>query len=165
MGADIYLRSRSNAAHAEWEPKFEAAVAARNAKYPSGVTMPEDAPEQKAVSEAYEGMYSAGYFRDSYNATSLFWLLGLSWWDNDFISDGKMKVRGMTRLRAVLDEHPITDALMLEWADKNAGDATIEPTGDNSLAGWKAMFTHKREKLIALLDEAIALKEPLECSC
>ena len=50
MGADVYLRSKSDAARAKYEPLFNEA-----------------------------GMYSKGYFRDNYNPYGLFAQLGLSW--------------------------------------------------------------------------------------
>jgi hypothetical protein len=164
MGADIYLNSRFEPNKAAAQADFEAAVALRDAKYPRGSTLPQDCAEQKAVDEAYERMYSVGYFRDSYNSTSLFWLLGLSWWQNDFIgARGKMGVRGMRKLRSLLlsPEGQITDERMARFCRKSS--ATIDDA-DNSPAAWRAMFERKRERLIALLSEAIELREPLECS-
>jgi len=35
---------------------------------------------QHQVERYYAKMYERGYFRDSYNRTSLLWLFGLSWW-------------------------------------------------------------------------------------
>lgn len=162
MGADIYLRSKSEACRAEWEPKFYAAVEARNA-CPEG---PERERLQEEVSAAYDAMYSQGYFRDSYNSTSLFWLLGLSWWENDYMSPGgKMKLRGMRKLLAKLEGTTITDGMMRQWQTKNEDRAVIKPYGQNSLSAWKAMFERKQLDLINLLKEAIELKEPLDCSC
>lgn len=36
--------------------------------------------ESKALAKEFEKLQETHYFRDSYNATSLFWVLGLSWW-------------------------------------------------------------------------------------
>ena len=164
MGADIYLNSRYEANQAKWQPAFDAAVAVRNAKYPQGVQMPDDCPEQRAVSEAFQNMYSVGYFRDSYNATRLFGVLDLSWWDNDFIrKDGKMGARGMKKLRAKLDAFgEITEAKLGPWA-KAQEHVNFKAEG-NALSDWATMFERKRTNLIALIDEALALGEPLDCS-
>ena len=164
MGADIYLQSKFKPHHEVWEPRFHAAVEARNRLYPCGV--PEGCPEQAAVNAAYDQMYSVGYFRDSYNSTSLFWLLDLSWWGSGFVNDkGKMGVRAMKTLLANLESQPITDELMSKWVAKAEGNAVVEPDGPNSVAAWREMFERKRLKLMGLLREAIDLKEPLDCSC
>ena len=46
--------------------------------------------ESKALAKEFEALQETHYFRDSYNASSLFWVLGLSWWQlarNDVIDD------------------------------------------------------------------------------
>lgn len=173
MGADIYLRSVSDKLQAEWKPKFDAAVEARNKKYLQGMKMPEDCPEQEAVNHAYNMMYSEGYFRDSYNSTSLFHLLGLSWWhiadakagENHLINaKGQMPPRSCKKLIELLRRKPITPETMEAWGIENAGRAIIEAEGENSLEGWRVFFWDKREALIKLCEQAIALKEPLDCS-
>ena len=164
MGADIYLRSVSDAVRAEWQPKFSAAVAARDAKYrENDLRCPEDDPLQVEVTRCYDKLFSEGYFRDSYNSTSLFHLLGLSWWREDGIdSQGHMHPPAMLALIAKLESKTITDEMMSEWA--RHADAKIEPEGDNSIASWKKMFVDKQTRLIALLKRAVELNEPLYCS-
>lgn len=165
MGADIYLRSVNDKARAEWEPRFKAAVAARDAKYrDKGLPVPEGDPLQQAVEEAYDKMNGEGYFRDSYNSTSLFWLLDFSWWSFDgYDKTGHMPVPAMKRLLAAIENKPITDEMMQRWHVKNAGRAKIDD-GENSVEAWKEMFVAKRERLMALLRQAIELNEPLYCS-
>jgi hypothetical protein len=170
MGADIYLRSINKAAKAEWEPRFNAAVERRNRLDPGTA---EHVAAQALVDEAYEGMYGAGYFRDSYNSTRLFGLLDLSWWRSiddqqgkgwSINSKGQMSIRSMRNLRRYLaDRAPITATCLKSWERHNRGSATIDD-GDNSLAKWAEMFERKRVNLIALLDQAVDLGEPLECS-
>lgn len=172
MGADIYLNSVYDPHHASCQPAFKRAVAARDAKYPRDSVMPEDCPEQKAVTAAYDDMLSRGYFRDSYNATSLFGFLGLSWWasaDPDTYpwsidGEGHMSVPSMRALKARLEQQgEVTCQQMQEWA---AIERHITIDDDkNSLTSWGRMFERKRRKLIHLLGEAITLNEPLYCSC
>ncbi len=176
MGADIYLRSVNNAARAKWEPIFKAAVAKRDS-FPRGSAEADAA--QEAAEEAYEGLFGEGYFRDSYNATSLFGFLGISWWnaagfggqarDHAWSINGKaeMSVRSMTALRRYLADHgEITPEEATAWRrerERSAFPPCFEEP-ENGLDRWREMFERKRHDLIALLDQAIALKEPLYCS-
>lgn len=82
MGADIYLNSVYQKNHDLYQPLFREAVDERNRLNRLGDTA-EAEEMQKLVDEYYDKMYEQGYFRDSYNSTSLMWLLGLSWWQPD----------------------------------------------------------------------------------
>lgn len=176
MGADIYLQSVNDKARAKWEPLFKAAVAKRD-------SFPRDSAEamaaQEAVEEAFDGMNGEGYFRDSYNATSLFGFLGWSWWNAAGVGgqkpdhkwsingDSKMSVRSMTALRNALTERgEITLADAQAWrVQQERGrfpPCFTEP--GNGVEDWRQMFEAKRLRLIAMLDQAIVLKEPLYCS-
>ena len=108
MGADLYIEPFFSENRDKYDALFKEAVKARDA-YPTpddvkGILSAEEfgmeiTPEQmtiktrvypaeyqrakelqEKVSELYEKMYEVGYFRDSYNGSSLFWKLGLSWW-------------------------------------------------------------------------------------
>lgn len=61
MGADIYLTSVNEKARQEWEPRFQAAVAKRDAYM--GADPHIKAALQKPVEQAYEGMFGEGYFQ------------------------------------------------------------------------------------------------------
>jgi len=77
MGADLYINGFDKY-RAKSEPLFNVAVEERN-KLQRGT--PEYQEAQRKVEEAYDTVYSSEwYFRDSYNDTSVFWKLGLSWW-------------------------------------------------------------------------------------
>lgn len=82
MGADIYLNSVYKANHAIWQPLFNEAVEERDRLQALGDTA-EAKEMQTLVEEYYDKMYERGYFRDSYNSTSLMWLLDMSWWQPD----------------------------------------------------------------------------------
>jgi hypothetical protein len=194
MGADIYLKSVSDAAKAQWQPRFEAACSARNeyaqrverhTGQPPGDDDLENKKLQQAVSEAYEGMYpDDGYYRDSYNATSLFGVLGLSWWQSADVRGGAkhspvgklinkqnhMSVTSMKRLKKYLEEVDF-ETCFQSWvvAKRNPPEGqewdkiNFRQKG-NGVKEWRRMFYEKRKNLIALLDKAIARKEPLYCS-
>src|SRR5512146_3228468 len=76
MGADLYIESISNKQKATYEPLFNAAVRARE----SNKDESRKDELQAEVSKYYDLMYAEGYFRDSYNITSVLKRLGLSWW-------------------------------------------------------------------------------------
>lgn len=170
MGADIYLRSVNDRAKAFWSPKFDEAVVRRNrcVEHSAAYDL-----AQKDVHRAYEGMMGAGYFRDSYNVSSLFNMLGLSWWgacnkpDPLIGDDGMMGLEEMKRLRKLLDDHgQITAERLTGWAKKAKKErsAVITDEGEDDLISWAGMFEEKRQRLMALLDLAMKLGEPLFCS-
>lgn len=76
MGADLYIEKIHQPLLEKYQPLFDEAVRQRDA-------LPRDSKEAKAaqrkVTRYYDLMYSDGYFRDSYNVTSVLWRLGLSW--------------------------------------------------------------------------------------
>lgn len=151
MGADIYLKSISDKAKAEHQPMFNAACRRREA----ATTEDERKAIQAEVERHYDAMYpDDGYFRDSYNRTSLFWLYGLSWWQSPIDSSGHLPIDEAKTLRdkLVTTEFPRSK---IESEFKNS---------DDPVDSWVEMFTNKRTRLIALLDKSIELNEPLYCS-
>lgn len=181
MGADIYLRSVSEKARAEWEPKFNAAVAARNARYPQGamlarfipagvkvpagtVVIPDDDPLQKAVDEAYAKMHGDGYFRDPYNPGGFFALLGISWW-RDVVpmltKDGHLPIRNARKLKRMIEgKAPITDEMVRAYLNSRRAEF-----GDpDEVAGWAERWRKDYADLTALLDRSIETGERLYCS-
>lgn len=158
MGADIYLCSVYEPNIAKWQKTFDAAAKARDAKYPPGsdYVAVRASPEQKAVDEAYNQMYAVGYFRDSYNSTSLFWLLGISWRGLEAIDEeGLMSPDKCRALLSTLEARPVTEQRIGDWLKKYC---------QSDEAKWTEYFTKKHAKLCALLRQAIELNEPLYCS-
>jgi hypothetical protein len=164
MGADVYLRSVSERCKERWEPLFKAACSERDA-FPRDSVQAKEAQER--VSETYEKMYAEGYFRDSYNAsTTLCHCGGLSWW-SDIVPmlakrTGDMSVTKMRKFRAMLEAHPISRDEVAEYLAKERAKypGEIKDSADD----WYNYHVKKRAALIALLDQAIALKEPLSMS-
>lgn len=191
MGADIYLLSVSEPCKAQWDPKFHAAVAMRDA-LPRGSVQAETA--QHYVGEAYAAMYSGGYYRDSYNSFGLFPQLvhasgehagdSLSWWRD--VKTDKKGFLSITRAKAVramvasaklvlrpevidsaareLDSYPImNEAETAALADKLA-KRRFTAAQKAKIEETYAMYEKERADLLALLDLSIAKREPLRCS-
>lgn len=160
MGADIYIKSLSDSCQAKYDPKFQEAVAKRD----KCIRGSKEAIEaQKEVAKYYDLMYARGYFRDSYNATSLFGELGLSWW-NDLKLDarGNLSVKKCKKLLEIVKARKLPSVAEMEANLKRSG-AMIDDK-DNSPAAWHKMFVNKKRRFIRFLNTAIKLNEPLHCS-
>lgn len=161
MGADLYIDSVFMKQRAEWKPKFDAALKAReefqkaNPVHDWTLTDELAIPEallaewdqlDNAVAEAYEGMNKKGYFRDSYNASSLLWKLGLSWWGS---FDG-------------LTLHTDDGGTVLPVANIPTVIRMVESAELRDVcADDVEYFTEKRKRLVAFLNEALALNAPI----
>jgi hypothetical protein len=164
MGADIYLESVYQENHDKYNDEFIRTAEKRDRLKSVGAPQADIDKVQKIVERLYDKMFEKGYFRDSYNGTSLFWVLGLSWWqdvgDNMLNKKGYMSVRRMKKLRQmVMDAKMITiDRAYLESQHVQVDN------GENSPKAWKDYFEKKREDFIKFLDEAIEKKEYIRCS-
>lgn len=151
MGADLYIDSVYQANMKKYNPLFEAAARARNeAKHDKKL----EADLQKIVTYFYEKTMSEGYFRDSYNDSSLFKTLDLSWWQ--LSREGVINKKGKlmpTKAKALLKIIESKDEMKLPKGDSEWSDDEI-----------KEYFEEKKARFIAFLKQAIELKEPIECS-
>jgi len=175
MGADIYLQSVSKRVLEEWEPKFKAACRVRDAlgvepernrDAPFTVVgPPEYVAAQAKVTEAYSKMYSEGYFRDSYNSWSLFWLLGLSWWGDvgERLVEGDLGADGLAWLRAELEARdvPSEEELIAYFSER---DIPVGGEGEEDPKELRQYYKGQKQELIALITQAQELGEPLYCS-
>lgn len=158
MGADLYIKSLWEPNYKRNLPKFERAVAKRN-------KCKGDSPEydkaQADVMKYADLMNSIGYFRDSYNSTSVLWRLGLSWWqDVKPNEDGCISIADAKKLLVHVRNAPL-QAVTRQWLLDNhckVGD------GKSSVEGWNEYYREKRERLIAFLEKSIELNEPIEAS-
>jgi hypothetical protein len=152
MGADLYIRSISDKAWAEHKPAFEKAVAQRDRVK----TRRAQKAAQARVEAAYGRMYGQGYFRPS----SLAWALSLSWWRDVVPQLDDESMLSVERTRAMReriaaapiapDEEQMAEALKFE--DMKSRDDVL------------AYFEKERKALLAFLDTAIELNEPIYCS-
>lgn len=155
MGADLYIKTLEQPVKAEWKPKFEAAVALRNAAQDDAARE----AAQKLVDEAYNHLWGGDhYFRDSYNSTSVLWRLGLSWWQdlNPDITDEEAEVNCSPQLcRQFLEKVQAAHFTLPTRRELEDGHATVEDEGSNSVEGWHNYYTAKRDRLVAFLKRAI----------
>ena len=114
-------------------------------------------------------MYSErGYFRDSYISSSLFALLGLSWWQlADELCreiDGRtvLPIDGARSLLVRLEALPVTDDRFAYWkAARSVQGWTFRGENSSTAAEWKRDFVERREQLLTMLRTSIYLNEPL----
>ncbi len=160
MGADLYIQSIHRPLVDKYGPLFQAAVYRRD-HAPDGSKERDKA--QRAVERYYDRMYSAGYFRDSYNGTNILCTLGLSWWQDvkPLCRDRELEGENLRKFRDMVanaEQHLPTRK------ELTARLATVADTGANSLAAWHEWFTGKRKHLLAFLDTAIERNCGIHCS-
>lgn len=118
---------------------------------------------QQLVEHFCDAIFSEGYFRDSYNATNVAWVIGFSWW-GDVIprldESGNLWPPDIEWLlnTAKYSELNLPDSETLK--ERLAADADT-PEG---VAAWHAHFREKRDELVAFLEQALKLGEPIYCS-
>jgi len=150
MGADIYLDSIHNHLRETYKPLLDTATARKRAAET-------DEDREKARGDANEAlnlMYSDGYFRDSYNSSSVFWQMNISWWKDvgDMINDeGYLPIEQAKELRDLILSREIPETLGEEFKESEASE-------------WIEHFKKKREEFLNLLNLSIDLEEPLCCS-
>jgi hypothetical protein len=159
MGADIYLESAFNAKQAVAKPKFEAAVAKRDKAKAKAA---KDAA-QAEVEKWYSEMYSDGYFRDSYNSGSLFWFLGLSWWQlaEELCEDGYLPVQHAQTVIDRIQAVGITEERLAGWVAKKREEGWTFSGDQGSPEQWRDRFKEDAQDLCNLLRRSIELNEPL----
>ena len=164
MGADLYIDSIQDKLRGKYWPLFMDAVNRRD-------SFLQDHEERKIWQEKVEKyfakMYSKGYFRDSYNATSLFDILDLSWWkitdDKNIYTNGFITLKGCKKILKMIETRKLPSrAAMEKYLLRNA-DIVVDDN-KNSLKEWRKMFIQKKRNLINLLKTAIKLKEQVRCS-
>ena len=154
MGADLYINKIYKTNKEKFEADFDKAVEERNS-LPKGSE--EYKKAQEKVSEAYEKMYDKGYFRDSYNDTSLIWKYDLSWWgglDGFMNDDGNITPTSAKKLLKYLDGNRETFINSLEKYPNYSEDGKLD----------KMFFKAKLTDFRFFLLEAIKSKEAISCS-
>jgi hypothetical protein len=156
MGADLYIQSVSRQVRAKYDPLFDAAVKKRNDFMSRGMKA-EAEKAQKEVEKYYNLSNSEGYFRDSYNDSSLFWMLGLSWWQ--LAEEGVIDDRGYISpdnaylLAQLVKELPYVKPIRADlFSDTNSVEEVQE------------YFDTKRKNFIKFLELAHKLDEAIYAS-
>jgi hypothetical protein len=166
MGADLYINSVYDPISAKYTPLFEKACNERNA-----ISDQESAKfkaAQKKVSKYYDLMSSKGYFRDSYNNSSLLWRMDLSWWSD--VGELLDEENNLTPAKChvflgMLLERPILPIKAEELKDHFKYNKITSKTEKQKVVDeWNEYYTKKKKKLIAFLKLAIKLNESIHCS-
>jgi len=161
MGADLYIESLHDKCHETHRPLFEAAVQARDTL--AVKASPEFAEKLQAlVSYHYDQMYAEGYFRDSYNDTSLFWQLKLSWWGDGATYIGEDGYMSVEKTKELLAE--VKNREMPPFEEWRVPKRVTLDEDEHTPQKWYEYFVDKRERFIEFLEQAIELDEPICCS-
>jgi hypothetical protein len=162
MGADLYIQSFHTKNQLQYRPAFEQALRARDL----AVDQKDDAKidaAQKEVERLWDLVNGDdGYFRDSYNGTSVMNFLGLSWWLNVIPmldDDGKLTPKKCVDLWNSINSAPIPKVTK-EFCESNNLGLDDECT----LETWQAYFEKKRNTLLSFIKSAIANNEPIDTS-
>ena len=107
--------------------------------------------ESKALAKEFEKLQETHYFRDSYNATSLFWRLGLSWWQlagDDIIDDNN--VMSAINIQLLLERFyevrgdRLSDDAIEKWHGANMENEMI--SDEQTWQEWAEYFREKGER-------------------
>lgn len=133
---------------AEYSPAAKASVRKMTLRIQS---MTEQAEAHQAeVNKWYDKMLpDRGYFRDAYNGTSLFWWLGLSWWQE--VRQRNQTVESLTVLLAKVKAAKLKPVTKKELRKRQAE----VDDGENSPESWHRHFRNKRRRLISFLERCI----------
>lgn len=101
------------------------------------------------------------YFRDSYNATNIWWVIGLSYWevlreleDKKLIDDGIVTPTGVEYICKELKHRELTDELVEKHIDANF-DMFEKPVDRDE---WRGYFRKKYSDMRDFWDEASSKK-------
>lgn len=157
MGADLYINEVYRKTEAKYSPLFNDAVKKRN----NAKNEIEKAKFQKEVDTCYNLMQGEGYFRDSYNSTSILNRLeisegdGLSWWrDITPLQDKQGNIKN-EKLIDFLNLVLAADLRLPTRQDLLNDHAQVDEQGENSVEGWHLYYLEKRQKLIDFIVLAI----------
>jgi len=96
------------------------------------------------------------YYRDSYNASSLLWRYGMSWWqlsDQYCDEEGMMGKEGIMAIRQGTSYPVNEEQIRIDFADHEDGPDS-----------WVEYFNSKRKRLHAFLQLALERDAALYCS-
>lgn len=161
MGADLYIEKIYQPRVRRYQPLFLAALQAFN-HAPAGSKAA--AAAQTELQRYGALLESKGCFRDNYNATSVLWRLGLSWWDDVMPlcdPEGRLKGKALRKFRQMVKDAKL---ILPTRAELQAQGLKLAQAGEYSVAGWGSYFQRSQAQLLAFLDEAIASRSAVVCS-
>lgn len=167
MGADLYIESLFRKNHGKYEKLFQEACNKRDAisnstAFIKGIKDVKKAEEkaQKEVTKYHDLMYSAGYFRDSYNMTSVLWTFKMSWWNNPFIKRGVISPDNAKKFIKVLKTKKQIFPTEKELIDNHVN---VKEKG-NGVKDWEKFYKEKSKRFIKFLEQAVKLNENIRAS-
>ena len=106
-----------------------------------------------------------GYFRDSYNATSVLRTLGLSWWNDvgpllDQYSPEEDSSLGGDGLQAFRQMVANAEQRLPDKEELFVSNALVDDD-ENTVESWHNYYREKRERLLKFIDHAIEMGEPI----
>lgn len=169
MGADLYIRELYDTNYKKYSPLFDKWVEKRDRLTKEEASSKEIRKAKDKVDYYYEKMYSEGYFRDSYNATSLLWQYELSWWnvvsEELCNKDGELDEAGIKALLKLMDKdvfHENMAKLLNGHNDKMDHAADMDTMEHRK--GWVAYFLKKDKEFRRFLRKALKLNVSIDCS-
>ncbi len=103
-----------------------------------------------------------GYFRDSYNGTSVLWTLGLSWWQDVVPMLDKEGELGGDKLVQFRDM--VANAKQTLPTEEKLKEMYCTVNEEEDLASWHKYYQEKHQTLLAFLNRAIELETSIDCS-
>jgi hypothetical protein len=98
----------------------------------------------------YEG---PGYFRDSYNGSSVLWRLDLSWWSD--CKGGKMSLESLKTFLQKVKESKLKPLKLKDLKDTHCKVDDKE----NSIKVWQNYYRNKKRRLVKFLERAVVEAE------
>jgi hypothetical protein len=171
MGADIYLNSKFEKNYEEVQKEIDELEALFKSTHKQTLLDVADGKEDKLFEltrPLLDKQYSVGYFRDSYNSSSLLSQLGLSW-SSDIISklneESYLSVEDCKWFLYEINNRRIGESPIEEPVMSSLFNALGLEKSDVELDAEKIeYFVKKKSMLVNLLLDAIELNEPLYCS-
>lgn len=167
MGADLYIESLFQKNNKKYNKLFHEATKKREAlsnstAFIKGVKDIVKAKEkaQKEVEKYYDLMYSKGYFRDSYNLTSVLWTFKMSWWNNPFIKRNVISPANAKKFIEVLKTKKQIFPTEKELIENGVN---VKEKG-NGVKDWEKFYKAKSKSFIKFLEQAIKLNENIRAS-
>ena len=171
MGADIYLNSKFEKNYNEVQKEIDELEALFKSTHKQTIFDVADGNDDKLFEltrPLLDKQYSVGYFRDSYNSSSLLSQLGLSW-SSDIskrLDDGSyLSVEDCKWLLEEINNRRIGETVTEEPMMARLFSVLGQEKTDVALDAERLeYFVKKKSMLVNLLLDAIELNEPLYCS-
>ena len=171
MGADIYLNSKFNKNYNEVQKQIDELEALFKSTHKQTIFDVADGIKDELFEltrPLLDKQYSVGYFRDSYNSSSLLSQLGLSW-SSDISKrlneESYLSVEDCKWLLQEINNRRIGESVTEEpMMSRLFSVLGMEKTETSLDAERLEYFVKKKSMLTNLLIDAIELDEPLYCS-